>query len=146
ILHQEPPELSSIDSGIPKALESVVSKCLAKKAEHRYQTIEQVARDLNGARDGELAAIATTEIADAVIRNAASTDVVKARPTSSVEYIVGEIKRHRLSASFALAAVILIVTTIVYFAYFANRAAGDAIDSVAVLPFVNVDNDPNKEY
>src|SRR5207253_1239958 len=31
ILHQEPPELSSIDSGIPKALESIVSKCLAKK-------------------------------------------------------------------------------------------------------------------
>src|SRR5438105_5484985 len=146
ILHQEPPELSSIDSGIPKALESIVSKCLAKKAEHRYQTIEQVARDLNGARDGELAAIATTEIADAVIRNTASTDLVKARPTSSAEDVVGEIKRHRVSASLALAAVVLIATTIVYFSYFAKRAGGEAIDSVAVLPFVNVDNDPNKEY
>jgi len=105
-----------------------------------------VARDLNAARDGELAALTTTEIASPSSRQAASTHVVRARPTSSAEYIVGEIKRHRLSASLALAAVVLIATTIAYFSYFARRAGGDAIDSVAVLPFVNVDNDPNKEY
>ena len=56
ILHERPPELSSVDSGIPKALEDVVGKCLAKDASERYQTMEQVARDLNAARSGELAA------------------------------------------------------------------------------------------
>ncbi len=146
ILHQQPLELSSIDSGIPKALEGIVEKCLAKDAEQRYQTMAQVARDLNAARDGELAALTTTEIASPSSRQTASTHVVRARPTSSAEYIVGEIKRHRLSASFALAAVVLMATTIAYFSYFARRAGSDAIDSVAVLPFVNVDNDPNKEY
>src|SRR5437667_5044111 len=146
ILHQQPLELSSIDSGIPKALEGIVEKCLAKDAEQRYQTMAQVARDLNTARDGELGALTTTEIASPGSRQTASTHVVRARPTSSAEYIVGEIKRHRLSASFALAAVVLIATTIAYFSYFARSAGGDAIDSVAVLPFVNVDNDPNKEY
>src|SRR5437667_6353171 len=143
ILHQQPPHLSSIDSGIPKSLEEVVGKCLAKEAEQRYQTMAQVARDLNAARDGELTAVAP---ASESLQKTASTNVVKARPTSSAEYIVAEIKRHRLSASFALAAVVLIATTIAYFSYFANRAAGEAIDSVAVMPFVNVDNDPNKEY
>src|SRR5207249_734497 len=146
ILHQQPPELSSIDSGIPKVLQDVVNKCLTKDAEHRYQTMEQVTRELNPARDGELATAATTELAGASPRKTASDVVVKARPTSSAEYVVGEIKRHRVGASFALAAVVLIATTIAYFSYFAKRAGGEAIDSVAVLPFVNVDNDPNKEY
>jgi eukaryotic-like serine/threonine-protein kinase len=106
----------------------------------------QVARDLNAARDGELAAGATTEIADPSPRQTASTEVIRARPTSSAEYLVGEIKRHRLSSSFALAAVVLIAGSIAYFSYFAKPVSGEAIDSVAVLPFVNVDNDPNKEY
>src|SRR5436309_7938528 len=146
ILHQQPPDLSSVDSGIPKALENVVGKCLAKDTEQRYQTMRQVARELNTARDGDLAAVATTELAGASPRQTSSTDVVRARPTSSAEYIVGEITRHRLSATFALAAVVLIATAVAYFSYFAKRAGGEAIDSVAVLPFVNVDNDPNKEY
>ncbi|PYS67118.1 MAG: hypothetical protein DMF73_20065, partial [Acidobacteria bacterium] len=115
-------------------------------AEGRYQTMEQVARELNAAREGEFATGVPKEIASGSPRMTASTHVVKARPTSSAEYMVGEITRHRLSVSFALAAVVLIATTIAYFSYFANRAGGDAIDSVAVLPFVNVDNDPNKDY
>src|SRR5207245_4577763 len=74
ILHQQPPELSSIDSGIPQALEGIVGKCLAKDAERRYQTMGQVARDLNVARDGELAIGAPSEIAGASLRQTASTN------------------------------------------------------------------------
>ena len=49
ILHEWPPELPSIDSGIPKALEDVVGKRPVKNASDRYQKIEQVARRFRSA-------------------------------------------------------------------------------------------------
>ena len=35
---------------------------------------------------------------------------------------------------------------VAYFSYFRGVGSGETIDSVAVLPFVNVNNDPNTEY
>ncbi len=55
ILHEQPPELSSIDPRMPSALVRVVNGCLAKDADKRYQTVQQVTRDLNAPRTGELA-------------------------------------------------------------------------------------------
>src|SRR5207244_12094682 len=44
----------------------------------------------------------------------------------------------------AAAAIIIAIAAIAYFAYFAK--GGEAIDSVAVMPFVNVSGDANTEY
>ncbi|MBA3805528.1 MAG: protein kinase, partial [Acidobacteria bacterium] len=151
ILHERPPELSSVDRGIPKALEDVVGKCLAKDAGERYQTMEQVARDLNAARSGELVAVNTVaartgqaEVDSASHRETAFTDTGRARPTSSIEYLVSEVKHHRRSALLAMAGVIIAVAALGYYFYFARGS--EAIDSVAVLPFVNASNDANTEY
>jgi TolB-like protein/Tfp pilus assembly protein PilF len=58
--------------------------------------------------------------------------------------------RHKLGAALAAAALIVLVTfgAYLYFTGGKNSAASSSepIDSVAVLPFVNVENDPNKEY
>ena len=45
--------------------------------------------------------------------------------------------------ALGLAAMLIAVAAIVYFTYFTR---GEAIDSVAVLPFVNVSGDPDAEY
>jgi TolB-like protein/DNA-binding winged helix-turn-helix (wHTH) protein/Tfp pilus assembly protein PilF len=72
-----------------------------------------------------------------------------ALPTSSAEYLVGEIKRYKRGLAIAAAAAIMAFTAVAYF-YFPNNNSsvpgGEAIDSVAVLPFVNASGDPNTEY
>jgi serine/threonine protein kinase/Tfp pilus assembly protein PilF len=151
ILHEQPAELSSIDPNLPEALAEVVRKCLAKDVEQRYQTVQQVAHDLNVARNATLAAVGirATHAGKAVVesarhRKAISTEVAKPRPTSGIDYLVNGVKGHRRSAIFATAVVVIMASVLGYYSYFAK--SGDAIDSVAVLPFVNVNNDPNAEY
>src|SRR5436190_23547749 len=78
---------------------------------------------------------------------ARTVDMGVAHPTSSAEYLVNEIKRHKTGAVFAsLVTIILAVMAVAYFSYFRGVGSGETIDSVAVLPFVNVNNDPNTEY
>ena len=122
VLHEQPPELSSVDPNVPEALEKVVHKCLAKDKAQRYQTVKQVAHDLKAARNGELS-------------------LPQRRAVRTIE--AGIAGRHRRSAALVTAAVIIAVAILGYYFYFAR---GAAIDSIAVLPFVNVGNDPNAEY
>ncbi|HEU5238219.1 MAG TPA: serine/threonine-protein kinase, partial [Pyrinomonadaceae bacterium] len=67
---------------------------------------------------------------------------------SSAEYLVNGIKSHK--RAWALAAIALVIAVTGAYVYFSRRAnvasSNETIDSVAVLPFVNVNNDPNAEY
>jgi serine/threonine-protein kinase len=147
ILHERPPELASVDREIPQALNEVVAKCLAKDADERYQTMQQVARDLNAARDGELTAGLPTshtgkgEVDGTNSRGAVSTDARIAR--TDIGHLVRGGTLSRWGVTVAAGAVIL-AAALGYYLYSAK--GGEAIDSIAVLPFVNVNNDPNAEY
>ena len=68
--------------------------------------------------------------------------------TSSAEYIVGEIKRHKYAALSVLAALLATTMIVAYFAYSRHSAGSDktGISSLAVLPFANKSDDPNAEY
>ena len=154
-------------SEVPAELERIVTKALRKKKEERYQTASDLALDLKSLKqelevdvrlkrslgsdadretrtssDGQMA----RDPLNALTARTAAVGI--ARPTSSAEYLVGEIKRHRRGLALATA-IVIAVTVVAYFyvarsGYFA--AGGEAIDSVAVMPFVNVNNDPNAEY
>ncbi len=65
-------------------------------------------------------------------------------PSSSAEYIVTGIKRHKIATVLVLAA--LLLGGVGLAAYLRARNAEVAIDSIAVLPFVNASGDPNTEY
>jgi TolB-like protein/Tfp pilus assembly protein PilF len=82
------------------------------------------------------------ERAQALARGTA--DLGGTHTTSSAEYIVGEVKKHKRSALVAVLALALAVAAASYF-YFA-RSGRAAIDSIAVLPFVNMPADPNTEW
>jgi len=151
ILHEQPPELSSIDPNMPHVLADVVGKCLAKNVKQRYQTVQQVEHDLNAARTAEFAAVRIpaaptreTEIDRASPRETAGTDMGRARQTSNLEYLVSKVRHHRQTAILAAVAVLLAAAALSYYFYFAK--GGETIDSIAVMPFVNVSNDPNAEY
>jgi serine/threonine-protein kinase len=162
LMEDELPALTSY-ANVPAELDRIVTRTLSRSTKERYQTAREVAHDLKelkrelqlegrlkesleatpkskgrttGAQASSLPAVATETVA------------LQSHPTSSAEYVVREIKRHRL----ALAAVAVIVSTVTI-AYLVHRAwsadvvsSGGAIDSVAVLPFVNVNSDPNTEY
>jgi len=57
---------------------------------------------------------------------------------------VTRLKRHRTSA--IVIAALVIVVGIVFFYFYEARSSNPAIDSIAVLPFVNQNRDPDTEY
>src|SRR5262249_38457058 len=60
------------------------------------------------------------------------------------EYIITRIKQHKLAAAIAL--VVLVIGAVGFGIYLSTRNTEAAIDSIAVLPFVNASTDPNTEY
>ena len=50
ILHEQPDAITGLRTGIPIELERIVNKCLAKKAEERYETTGHLAADLRALR------------------------------------------------------------------------------------------------
>ncbi|HEY0079582.1 MAG TPA: protein kinase [Pyrinomonadaceae bacterium] len=170
ILHKEPPPLTHLGTHIPAELDRIVTKALRKDKEERYQVVKDLGLDLKSLKQrlefeaerdrtetpeqsGQTRGAATTR--EVGVGTVGSSEVA-ARPTgqaatsgdihttSSAEYIVTEIKRHRLGAAIALAALAAVITGLAYF-YFV-RSGKSSINSVAVMPLVNVSKDPNTEY
>src|SRR5262249_2576096 len=68
-----------------------------------------------------------------------------ARTASSPQFLTSQIKKHRRTVALSLVTLLIAVAAVVYLTSFTS-GSGEAIDSVAVLPFVNAGNDPNAEY
>ena len=86
----------------------------------------------------------TTLALDAGPQSKAQTGELKEqRSVSNIDYIVSRIKRHKLVALIAL---IVIATGVFGIVYLHARNTEVAIDSIAVLPFVNQNRDPDTEY
>ena len=142
LINAEPQPLSDLASSVPDELKRIVDKTLRKNKDERYLTMKDVLTDLKNlevTKNGGQVAV------DTVQKTAARTaDLAPTHPTSSVENSVTWIVRHRRGAALAAATVVLTITAIAYFSY--RTSSGEAIDSVAVLPFVNAGADPNAEY
>jgi serine/threonine protein kinase/tetratricopeptide (TPR) repeat protein len=167
IIESEPPSLS-LYAEVPEELERIVSKALRKNKEERYQTASDLELDLKGLKQelevdarmkrslepekfgvppsGDWLSDAKTSPPEGGTPNTVS---INAHPTSSAEYLVSEIKRHKRGVTLVAAATLIAFAVVGYFYFLRNSApgnSGEAIDSVAVLPFVNVNSDPNTEY
>jgi eukaryotic-like serine/threonine-protein kinase len=169
ILKTEPPALNRYAPDVPAELERIVTKALNKDKEERYQVIKDLGLDLKSLKrrlefEAELDRTVTPERNDEAreaatsARSIAGTSKIAARPTgqtggaasdihttSSAEYIISEIKRHKRGAALLLAMLLVAIAGLGYFFYFAKSGRA-AIDSIAVLPFTNASNDPNTEY
>jgi serine/threonine protein kinase/Flp pilus assembly protein TadD len=133
ILDKNPSPLTQYLPEVPVELERIVAKAMRKDREERYQTINDLHVDLKGLKQ-ELEARAKE-------LTLASGKVTATRQASSAEYLVSEIKRHKRGALLVLAFLAITATSIAYF-----TSGGKPIDSVAILPFVNANADPNTEY
>jgi eukaryotic-like serine/threonine-protein kinase len=149
IVHTPARLVRDLNPSAPADLTRIVRRCLAKDPDDRYQSIREAAielrdvrRDLEGAVEVEtsvpLATITSTE------RNAATVARTRSTSPSSDEYIFAGIKRHKLATAVVLATIVL--GSIAIAAYLYSRLTTVAIDSIAVLPFVNQNRDPDTEY
>ena len=151
---------------VPAELDRIVTRALRKNQKERYQTAMQLARELKNLKrelqvEARLKGIvdvvpSRTTGAQSPLANRSATGTVTlqsqrtfTRSTSSAEYLFNQIKRYKRSALLAGAAVTVAVAAVGYVYFTRGKspvAIDEAIDSVAVLPFVNVNNDPNTEY
>jgi serine/threonine protein kinase len=115
LLATEPAPLRQHSPEVPLELEGIVTRTLAKDREERYQTVEEVLTDLRQLKHRlELEAEPERSIqpewsgpgaVEVAKKSAARTAEIRpARPTSSAEIIISEIKRHKKGVGIALAA------------------------------------------
>ncbi len=162
IIDHDPAPLMSHSTEVPRHLERIVSKALAKDKAKRYQTVTDLKLDLEqlreerqltrpetGARsqaesDTEATRIVTPAPSQTDNRSRPETQTQSAQPTASTA-ATDEDRRagsgRRKIIMFAAIAAVLLALVAIYF-YMSRQT----IDSVAVLPFVNDSNDANAEY
>lgn len=87
VAHDEPPPPSEIDDRVPRDLETIVLKAMAKDAAHRYTTAEELAEDL---------------------RRFLSDRPIRARRVTQVEQLWRWCRRNPLAASLATSIAVLL--------------------------------------
>ena len=151
IIDHEPAPLLQHVANVPRQLERIVTKALAKDKQKRYQTITDFKLDLEQLRD-ELRSVETTEL---IRRDSRETkdDLLSTATVdrSNVETVSDRASTAELKTTekrtkwvaygaFGLLAVIVIAGVILF------ASSSPPINSVAILPFVNDSKDPNAEY
>jgi serine/threonine protein kinase/TolB-like protein/Flp pilus assembly protein TadD len=120
ILEKEPPPLAQFTTEVPELFEAIIGKALCKDREKRYKKAGELLADLKRLKSGE---------------------AVIAPFSWKKESLIGAIKRRGRSLAVTLAALVAIVFGAVYLG-----GNDRAIESIAVLPFVNADGNPEVEY
>jgi len=160
ILQKEPPPLTRYSHDVPAELERIVTKALTKDRDERYQTAKDLLIDLRHLKrklevdaeidrtvPPELRAISTsggpTTVPTASSAGATTAGATSAHGPSSAEYIVSEIKHHKVAALIAL---LVLIGAAVIIVFYSSRRVEASIDSIAVLPFENQNGDPNVDW
>ncbi len=164
ILDKEPLPLARFSPDVPMELERIVGKCLRKNCDERYQTMKGLLADLKELRDdvaleeklersimppnvrAENRRTFTADlgiIGESGLRTSAESTV---QTTSSAEYIVSQIQRHKRGVLALSLAILFAVIGAGYWVLRNSSATGKQIESIAVMPFVNESGNPDVEY
>src|SRR5262249_44139563 len=155
IVHAPVPLVKDANPAAPVDLTRIVRRCLAKDPDERYQSIREAAielrelrRELEGAEELDTtvppSSVGSTTSSETAGGATASGAHVSTAPASSAGYLIPGIRQHKLATVIVLA--VLVLAGVGLTAYLHARNTEVAIDSVAVLPFVNQNRDPDTEY
>ena len=158
IIHDPAPAITDYNPAAPVELQRIIRKCLAKEPAKRYQTIRDVANDLEelieelkGLSDIERSIAPPSLSQQSTIGTGTTADIERAPSTASVshspssaEFIATGIRRHKLGVGIGLAILAIAGALIGYFVY--ARSSNTTITSIAVLPFQIRNSDADTEY
>ncbi len=160
---QATPPLARYSPLVPERLEEIVEKALAKNPDERYQTSKDLLIDLKRLKQ-------SLEIKAGIERSSAPEEsgklslgeqltkvtglqteggVSHTQSASSAEYVVNQVKSHKRAAIVTLAVLLVLMAGAIFYASRlrqTNAGGEHAISSIAVLPFANLNADPDTEY
>ena len=123
ILHATPEPLSHSNPGVSSELERMIRKCLEKDRDRRYQSARELVVDLrNLQRDSDSVAVKAAP-----------------PPASSGAARIAPFRRYAWAG-------MTVVALLGAFGVYRLAGRGEAIDSIAVLPFANGGGNPDAEY
>ena len=155
VAYEQVPPITDINPAAPAELQRIVSRCLEKDPDDRYQGIKEVAIELKHLRrqlettpefDTTVPPPATGESVHRTgsgSTTAPTTIVSSPSVVSSAEYVLQSVKRNKVAVAILLLALIVIAAV---FVYIRSGKTNTAIDSIAVLPFENRSNASDTEY
>jgi eukaryotic-like serine/threonine-protein kinase len=166
IIREPVASLATYNPSAPADLQRIVRRCLAKDPDQRYQDIKDVAIELKEVRrelqergvDLTVPSVSSASSEAQTVLNSDATRVQSqprtadpvstATRASSAEFIVSEIRRHKAAALIGAALVLIvgIAATFGIRSYLHAKNTEVAVDSIAVIPFMNQDKDPNSEW
>ena len=158
ILKTDPPPLSLLVPELPEEIERVVAKLLAKGAENRYQSAESLIADLCSLTEGlkhrktiehhpeTIAAADSSTLVPSSSPNQQWSKLLFKRVASIPNYVRSASKPTKLGLSALLFIALITLLILRYTGYSAPEIQASPIRSIAVLPFVNENDDPNIEY
>ena len=138
IVHSEIPNINELNPTSPPELQRILRRCLAKDPNKRYQSIKDVALELDDVcRDLE----SEPTIHRSLPMESQTHDTNLEKPRGSA-FSSGT----RLVLATVFAAVVISLAGIVYVRFFHSKGATTTRNSIVVLPLVNANNDLNIEY
>jgi hypothetical protein len=135
ILTKEPEPIQNYVPSCPVALERIVRKCLAKERDERYQTMRDIAKDLELLRSEVDAGRGTRSLPGDIATRKPGTAAVTRNRTWRIPVATG-------------ALLILILAAVLAYVWTSRKAAttGPPIRALAVLPLENLSGDPTQDY
>ncbi|HKQ73411.1 MAG TPA: protein kinase [Blastocatellia bacterium] len=159
----EPRPLSRYAPELPGALQEIVGRALAKAVEHRYQTAREMGDEIKRLKDelefdarlqgrasgfSDGAAILSMTVGaatNAVSGTTFTTRNLAERSTARFAALRDIRRRHGKRLATVLVALGLAIAGAVFGRQW-FLSPGEAIDSIAVLPFANASDDPQMQY
>lgn len=158
ITQKEPAPLARFAPDVPAELEWIIMKALRKARDERYQTVKELLTDLKRLKQKQefqvelerssapdSAATRSTFVpvpgANTVTGTVTPTVEKTVSQVSSAEYIVSEIKRHRVGVA-VVAGIFIVGVLAAIFLYFNRAEALTDKDTVLIADFVNTTGDP----